>query len=129
MLTAGFTYNAYQGGKVLFGTLQEKHRLRASRATLKGSVNDVLLETANRYYDLILNEALLAIRTRAVAISVEQLRLNAAQDNQSLVADIKIEKASVQIQAAEEELRIARKRMEAGVGLNIDVLNAQRDLT
>ena len=30
---------------------------------------------------------------------------------------------------AEEELRIAAKRMASGIGLNIDVLNAQRDLT
>jgi outer membrane protein TolC len=48
---------------------------------------------------------------------------------QSLAADRKIEAASAQIISAEEELRIAKKRMEAGIGLNIDVLNAQRDRT
>ncbi|MBH9758330.1 TolC family protein, partial [Clostridioides difficile] len=49
--------------------------------------------------------------------------------DQSLAADKRIEHASVQIAAAEEELRLAKKRMQAGIGLNIDVLNAQRDLT
>jgi Outer membrane protein len=49
--------------------------------------------------------------------------------DQSMAADKRIERASVQIKAAEEELRIATKRMQTGIGLNIDVLNAQRDLT
>ena len=49
--------------------------------------------------------------------------------DQSLAADKRIDHASAQIAAAEEELRIATKRMQAGIGLNIDVLNAQRDRT
>ena len=48
---------------------------------------------------------------------------------QSLAADKRIESASAQIMAADEELRIAKKRMVAGLGLNLDVLNAQRDRT
>jgi len=49
--------------------------------------------------------------------------------DQSLAAGKRVESASAQIIAAEEELRIAKKRMEAGIGLNLDVLNAQRDRT
>ena len=49
--------------------------------------------------------------------------------DQSLAADKRIDHASAQIAAAEEELRIATKRMQAGIGLNIDVLNAQLDRT
>ncbi|HMP53779.1 MAG TPA: TolC family protein, partial [Candidatus Melainabacteria bacterium] len=47
----------------------------------------------------------------------------------SMASDRRIERASIQIDAAREELRIAKKRMAAGIGLNIDVLNAQRDYT
>jgi outer membrane protein TolC len=50
--------------------------------------------------------------------------------DQSLAADKRIESASAQIIAAEEEeLRIAKERMSAGFGLNLEVLNAQRDRT
>lgn len=49
--------------------------------------------------------------------------------DQSLCAEARVNRADSQITAAEEELRIAVKRKQAGVGLSIDVLNAQRDLT
>jgi len=49
--------------------------------------------------------------------------------DQILAADKRIDHSIVQNTSAEEELKIAKKRMEAGIGLNIDVLNAQRDLT
>jgi outer membrane protein TolC len=49
--------------------------------------------------------------------------------DEGLAADARIDHANSQIRAAEEELRISAKRMQAGVGLNLDVLNAQRDLT
>jgi OMF family outer membrane factor len=49
--------------------------------------------------------------------------------DQSLAADKRIDSASAQIVAAEEELRISQKRMQNGLGLNLDVLNAQRDRT
>ncbi len=37
--------------------------------------------------------------------------------------------AIAEIAAAQEELRLARIRLDTGLGINIDVLNAQRDLT
>jgi len=103
VLNAGFTYNMYQGGKVLFGTLEEKHRLRASRASLKGSVNDVLLSTATRYYDLILNEALLAIRTRAVEISTEQVRMNSAMEKAGTATGLEVLQSQAQLASDQQK--------------------------
>lgn len=104
LLTAGFTYTAYQGGKVLFGTLQQKHRLRASRAALKGSVNDVLLNTTSRYYDLLLNEALLDIRSRAVNISIEQVRINLSQEKSGTATGLDVLQSQAQLASDQQSL-------------------------
>jgi len=71
---------------------------------------------------------------RQAAVQAKKTFLNVFDEvrtsyNESLASDKRIDRATVQITAAEEELRIAKKRMTAGIGLNIDVLNAQRDLT
>jgi len=90
LLSAGFTYHVYQGGKVLFSTLEQRHRAKASRAALKGNINDVLLDATKRYYDLMLNESFLATRTRAVAISAEQVRMNSAQEKHGLATGLDV---------------------------------------
>jgi OMF family outer membrane factor len=104
LLSAAFTYHAYQGGKVLFGTLEQKHRLRAARAALKGNVNDVLLDAARRYYDLVLNESFLATRSRTVAISQEQVRLNSAQEKQGLATGLDVLQSQAQLASDEQNL-------------------------
>ena len=104
LLQAGFTYHAYQGGKVLFGSLEQKHRLRASRAVLKGSLNDVLLESTRRYYTLVLNEALLEIRSRAVEISTEQLRMNSAQERSGTATGLDVLQSQAQLASDQQNL-------------------------
>ena len=73
---AGFTYNAYQGGKVLFTALQSRNYLHASRFHQKATLSDTLVDATRRYLNLLLNEALLQIRIEAVETSVAQLSLN-----------------------------------------------------
>ncbi|MCC6980822.1 MAG: TolC family protein [Candidatus Melainabacteria bacterium] len=104
LLNAGFTYNLYQGGRVVFGTLQQKHRWRASRAALSANVNDTLLSATRRHYDLLLQEALLAIRTRAVAISVEQVRLNQAQERAGTATGLDVLQSQAQLASDEQNL-------------------------
>lgn len=104
LLTAGFTYNAYQGGAVLFGTLEQRHRLRAARAVLKGNANDILLQTAKRYYDLLLNEALLDIRNRAVEISIEQLRINSVQERAGAATGLDVLQSQAQLASDQQNL-------------------------
>ena len=104
VITAGFTYHAYQGGKVLFTTLQERHRLRAARAALKGSINDVLLDTAKRYYDLLLNESFLSTRTRTVEISKEQVRMNSLQEKHGLATGLDVLQSQAQLASDEQNL-------------------------
>lgn len=104
LLQAGFTYTAYRGGAVLFGALEQKHRFQASRASLKGTFNDVLLDAANRYYDLVLNEALLEIRTRAVAISNEQFRMNANQEKVGTATGLDVLQSQSQLASDQQNL-------------------------
>ncbi|MFX5009121.1 TolC family protein, partial [Acinetobacter baumannii] len=68
--------HVYQGGKVLFTALQNKHQLRAAGATFHANYSDTLLEVSKRYYQLVLTETLLQIRIRAANTSEEQVRVN-----------------------------------------------------
>lgn len=104
LLQAGFNHHLYQGGKILFASLEQKHRLRASRAELKASINDVLLESAKRYYNLVLNEALLEIRSRAVEISAEQLRLNVVQEKAGTATGLDVLQSQAQLASDEQNL-------------------------
>jgi outer membrane protein TolC len=104
LLSAGFTYKAYQGGKVLFSSLEQRHRFRASRAALKGSVNDVLLSTAQRYYNLLYNEALLDIRVRAVEISEEQVRINSSQEKAGTATGLDVLQSQAQLASDQQNL-------------------------
>ena len=104
LLNVGFTYNLYQGGRVVFGTLQQRHRWRASRAALSANVNDILNSATKRHYDLLLQEALLAIRTRAVAISVEQVRLNQVQEKAGTATGLDVLQSQAQLASDEQNL-------------------------
>jgi outer membrane protein TolC len=131
LLNAGFTYKAYQGGKVLFGTLEQKQRLRAARAQLKGNINDTLLSAAQRYYDLLLNEALLEIRIRAVAISQEQLRLNTAQEKAGTATGLDVLQSQAQLASDEQNLVDQQNTRRQSALQLADLLNTSfaQDLT
>lgn len=73
---AGFTYYAFQGGKVLFTALQNRNYLRASRFQQKATLSDTLVEATRRYLNLVLSEAILQIRIKAVETSEAQLALD-----------------------------------------------------
>ncbi|MBX9687970.1 MAG: TolC family protein [Candidatus Obscuribacterales bacterium] len=73
---AGFSYYAYQGGKVLNTALQNRNYLHAGRFQEKASLSDTLFEATRRYFNLVLSEAILQIRIKAVETSEEQLKLS-----------------------------------------------------
>ncbi len=73
---AGFTYHAFRGGSILFGAMQSKSNYRAAQNYRQATVNDALLQSAKYYYDLLLQQAILAVRISAVRTSEEQLKLN-----------------------------------------------------
>jgi outer membrane protein TolC len=70
------SYYFFQGGKVLFGAIQGKHKYRAAQEGLKGTTNDVLFEATKLYYQLVLNDVLLQVRIKSVETSDSLLTQN-----------------------------------------------------
>lgn len=101
---AGFRYRAYQGGSVLFGSIQSKHQLRAARKQLEGTVNDTLLAAARNYYNLLLKEALLQIRTKAVERSEEQVNQNTQLEANGLATYLDVLQARTQLARDRQDL-------------------------
>jgi outer membrane protein len=74
--SAGFKYHGYRGGSIVFGALQHRNLYRAAKHAKTTSINDILLESARRYYRLVEAEAVMQIQIRAVDISTEQLDIS-----------------------------------------------------
>lgn len=70
------TYDFFQGGKVFFGSKKAKLEYKAAQEGLKGTTNDVLLETTRLYYQLVLNDVLLQVRIKSVETSSALLSQN-----------------------------------------------------
>lgn len=73
---AGYRFFGFRGGSVLFGSLSSLHNFRASRAQYRATINDTLLNITRNYYELVRNQALLQIQSRAVDVSKAQVDLN-----------------------------------------------------
>lgn len=73
---SGFNWTLFKGGERIFRAKEGRHRMKASVHALRGSINDVLLQATNLYYELVLNDALLQIRVKAVEESKAILQLN-----------------------------------------------------
>jgi outer membrane protein TolC len=104
LANAGFRYRAYQGGSVLFGSIQSKHQLRAARKQLDGTVNDTLLAAARNYYNLLLKEALLQIRIKAVERSEEQVNQNTQLESNGLATYLDVLQARTQLARDRQDL-------------------------
>lgn len=119
--SAGFNFPGFQGGRVVFGALFQLNTFKASKYGLKGSINDVLLQVAQRYYELMRQEALLQIQVQAVEVSRAQVKLNRqlqaagtgtyfnvlqaetqlARDEQALLEqEVALRRAAIQLSAA-----------------------------
>ena len=97
VLSSGFTYHAYQGGKVTFAVLENKNRLRAARAAQHATLSDTLLQVAKDYYSLLLNEAYLQIQIRAVETDEEQLRVNTDLEKAGLATNLDVLQSRTQL--------------------------------
>lgn len=74
--TAGFNLPGFRGGGTVFNILKTGHEWKASKAKVRGTLNDVLLETTLGYYQVMRNQALLNIAAKAVETSRVLLDLN-----------------------------------------------------
>jgi outer membrane protein TolC len=96
-ITGGLNYQVYQGGRVVFGALQNRNLLRAQRAGAKATLSDTLFKTTQDYYNLMLSEALLQIRIKAVETSTEQLRINSDLEENGLATNLDVLQSRTQL--------------------------------
>ncbi|HEY9777729.1 MAG TPA: TolC family protein [Planktothrix sp.] len=97
IVNAGFVQPIYKGGAITFGAIENKHKLNASRKQLDGQINDSLNQSAQDYYNLLLNEALLQIRIKAVERSEEQLKQNTQLQASGLATNLDVLQARTQL--------------------------------
>jgi outer membrane protein TolC len=71
-------YPVFQGGAVLYATLAQYYRQRGWLSSHRATINDALLDVYQKYNNLVLNNAILQIRAKSLAISESQLALNDA---------------------------------------------------
>jgi hypothetical protein len=90
IMSTGFTYHAYQGGKIMFGALENKNRLKAARASQHATLSNTLVDVAKSYYRLLLEEAYLQIRIRAVETDEEQVRVNTDLEASGLATNLDV---------------------------------------
>ncbi len=102
--SAGFTFFGFRGGSVLFGALENLHRYRASQQFVRGTINDVLLDITQNYYNMVRNEALLEIQTRAVEVSQAQVDLNRQLENAGTGTKFQVLQSETQLARDQQNL-------------------------
>jgi outer membrane protein TolC len=103
-LSAGFQFFGFQGGRVLFNTLSQLAVYRAAKHALTGSLNDTLLNTSIGYYNLMRNQALLQIQTRAVEVSRAQVLLNQQLEDAGTGTKFQVLQSQTQLANDEQNL-------------------------
>jgi outer membrane protein TolC len=122
---AGLKWNIIQGGKLIWTALQNKHNYRSTKLQYRATTNDVLLESSRRFYNLLLAEALLQIRIRAVQTSEEQLRNNTSLEQNGMATHLDVLQARTQLSDDRQNLieqQISRRNAAIQLSdyLNID---------
>jgi outer membrane protein TolC len=69
-------YPVFTGGNVLYTALAQYYRQKGWHEAYKVSINDALLDVYLKYTNLVLNNALMQVRAKSLAISQSQLELN-----------------------------------------------------
>ena len=78
VFTTGLRYPVFQGGQVLYATLSQYYRQKGWQSSYHATINDALLDLYQKYTNLALNNVILQIRAKSLAISESQLALNNA---------------------------------------------------
>lgn len=127
---SGFNWMLFEGGSRIFRAKESHHLLKASDATLKGSINDVLLQVTKLYYNLVLNDALLQIRVKAVEESKAILQLNEDLFSEGVATRLDVLQARTQLSRDRQALVSQQiSRRQAAVDLSTALyLNPAEDL-
>jgi outer membrane protein TolC len=112
-MASGFQQYLFKGGGILYTAKQNQARYRASKFELSGTINDMLLESAERYYDLVRNDVLLQIRVKAVEVSKTLLVVNQDLFDNGVNTELDVLQAKYQLSADRQHLikqQVARRK-------------------
>ncbi len=98
------TYSVFQGGSVVYAALAQYYREEGWKQSYRGTVNDALLDVYQKYNNLLLQQAVLRIRIKAVAVSEAQLRLTNAQYLAGTGTTLSIIQARAQLESDKQAL-------------------------
>ncbi len=123
--TAGFRYFGFRGGSVLFSSLSNLHNFRAAKQGLRASINDTLLNVTRLYYNLVQNQALLQIQTRAVDVSKAQVLLNQQLEKAGTGTRFQVLQSETQLARDEQalltqEVELRRSAIDLATALNLN---------
>ncbi|MFA7335545.1 MAG: TolC family protein [Candidatus Obscuribacterales bacterium] len=123
--TAGFRYYGFRGGSVMFGSLANMHNFRAAKQGLRASINDTLLNVTKLYYNLVQNQALLQIQTRAVDVSKAQVLLNQQLERAGTGTRFQVLQSETQLARDEQalltqEVDLRRTAIDLATALNLN---------
>lgn len=115
----------FKGGTILFGAMRAKHDYKASDWSLKGTTNDVLLDAAKLYYQLVLNNVLLQIRIKGVEIGESLLARNSIMYENGANTKLDVMQARTQLSKDRQNLisqQIDRRQsaISLSTALNLD---------
>jgi outer membrane protein TolC len=124
-MASGFQQYLFKGGGILFAAKQQKAHYRASKYEVSGTTNDMLLDSASKYYDLVRNDVLLQIRVKAVEVSRTLLTVNQDLFDNGVNTELDVLQAKYQLSADKQHLikqQVERRKaaVKLATTLNMD---------
>jgi outer membrane protein TolC len=113
-----FTQPIFEGGAIIFTARQQRHNYSASKYAFKGTVNDILSDSADHYYNLVKQDVFLQIRVKAVEVSKALVQVNLDLFDNGVNTELDVLKAKYQLSDDRQKLikqQVARR--EAAVKL------------
>jgi outer membrane protein TolC len=126
-MASGFQQYLFKGGGILYTAKQNQARYRASKFELSGTINDMLLESAERYYDLVRNDVLLQIRVKAVEVSKTLLVVNQDLFDNGVNTELDVLQAKYQLSADRQHLikqQVARRKSAIKLATILNMIKA-----
>jgi outer membrane protein TolC len=120
-------YPVFLGGGAAFTSLQRLHEMRAARQVTYKYTNDALLDSYLKYYDVVLNWALLDLRAKSLEVADTQLSINKDLKTAGLGTDFEVMQSKTlyaleKQKLVRQEVELRRAALKLCVVLNHSVL-------
>jgi outer membrane protein TolC len=122
---SGLTWTVFKGGAILHNFRESKHNYKASVAAAKGTLNDVLEQVTNDFYNLVLNEVMLQIRVKQVETTNALVLVNKDLYANGVNTQLDVLQAQYQLSMDRQQLiqqQVARRQaaVKLATSINLD---------